>query len=73
MTPDAASRLAETLAWMTSHYRSPLAVEVLWDGDGIEVEEHVDATALAELARTNRLGTRTRYLMRGDHNGPVSA
>ncbi len=73
MTPDAASRLAETLAWMTSHYRAPLPVEVVWDGDGIEVEEQVDATALVELARTNRLGTRTRYLTRSDHDGPVNA
>jgi len=72
MTPDAASRLAATLAWITSHYRAPLAVEVVWDGDGIEVEEQVDATALAELARTSRLGTRTRYVVR-DYSGPVSA
>lgn len=56
--------MAETLTWLTTRYPAPLAVEVGWDGEATEAEEAVVVAAaeLATLARTSRLGTKTRYL-----------
>lgn len=72
MTPEAANRIAETLTWLTARYLEPLAVEVVWDGDAVENEESVTAAELVALARSSRLGGRTRYVVGLEEHGSTT-
>lgn len=64
MTPEAADRLAQTLAWVIGQVGEPIAVQALWEGEKPEREVATTPTELTELARQSRLGTKTRYLVR---------
>jgi len=69
MRPDVLDRLAATLELLASRGPKDLVVEALWVGDTPNNTVLVTPTQLAEVARSNRLGTRTRYCIVADKAG----
>jgi len=59
--PDVLDRLAATLEILASHGPTDLVVQALWVGDTPKTTMSVTPRELADVARSNRLGTRTRY------------
>jgi len=58
---DVLARLAATLQSLAGSVTDGATVEALWIGDNVKETRSVSTADLVELARTNRLGTRTRY------------
>jgi hypothetical protein len=58
---DVLDRLAATLQHLAASVKRGVTVEALWIGDNVKETRSVSAADLVELARKNRLGTRTRY------------
>jgi hypothetical protein len=65
MLPELREPLARTLEHLAAKAPAGAVVEALWTGDKALVEEAVTPSMLAMLARTDALGTRTRYLVTG--------
>jgi hypothetical protein len=58
---DVLDRLAGTLHRLVASVKDGVTVEALWIGDNVKETRSISAVDLVELARTNRLGTHTRY------------
>ena len=61
MRPDILDRLGRTLQVLADNGPATLSVEALWVGEVPRETITVTAAELAVLARSSRLGTRTRY------------
>ena len=61
MRPEILERLARTLQILADEGPSSLCVEALWIGETPNQTARVTASELATLARSSRLGTRTKY------------
>lgn len=58
---DVLDRFSTTLQRLAAAVSGGVTVEALWIGDNVKETRSVSAADLVDLARTNRLGTRTRY------------
>lgn len=58
---DVLDTLAATLQSLAASVTDGVTVEALWIGDTVNETRSVSTADLVELARTNRLGTHTRY------------
>jgi hypothetical protein len=61
MRPEILEQLARTLEILSDEGPPNLFVEALWLGEAPSVTTSVTRSELVELARSSRLGTRTRY------------
>ncbi|HEX5647668.1 MAG TPA: hypothetical protein VFX56_11915 [Nitrospira sp.] len=61
MRPDVLNRLAAALEILATRSPEGLVVEALWIGETAKSTISVTPSELAELAKSSRLGTRTRY------------
>lgn len=61
MRPEILEQLAQTLQILADEGPPNLSVEALWVGEAPSETARVTPSELAELARSSRLGTRTRY------------
>jgi len=61
MRPEILERLARTLQILGDEGPPTLSLEALWVGEAPIETARVTPSELAELARSSRLGTRTRY------------
>ena len=61
MRPEILEQLALTLQILADEGPPNLSVEALWAGEAPSETARVTPSELAELARSSRLGTRTRY------------
>jgi hypothetical protein len=69
MRPDVLDRLAATLEILAMRGPQGLIVEALWVGEVPKNTVSVTPGELAEVARSSRLGTRTRYAVVADKAG----
>jgi hypothetical protein len=63
MRPDVLDRLARTLEALAAYGPRELIVEALWMTDAATSTVRVTPRELADLARSSKLGTRTRYVV----------
>ena len=61
MRPEILEQLARTLQILADEGPPNLSVEALWVGEAPSETARVTPSELADLARSSRLGTRTRY------------
>jgi hypothetical protein len=61
MRPEILEQLTQTLQILADEGPPNLSVEALWVGEAPSETSRVTPSELAELARSSRLGTRTRY------------
>ena len=67
MRPEILEQLARTLQILADEGPPNLSVEALWVGETPSETARVTPSKLVKLARSSRLGTRTKYeLSRGD-------
>ena len=63
MRCDVLDRLATTFETLAAHGPRELVIEARWVGDPATVTVRVSPRELADLARSSKLGTRTRYVV----------
>lgn len=61
MRPEILDRLAETIRVLVEEGPARLTIEALWIGEAPQQTTETTAAELVTLARSSRLGTRTRY------------
>lgn len=62
--PELLQPLANTLAFISERAPAGFVLEALWAGDNPEKSVEISIDDLLDLVRENRMGTKTRYIVR---------